>query len=99
MSTPIQKDHAEKQPRWQFRKKKKIEKRRMKRQILAEKNKPPLDETIDMPGSIQEAMAAKQTYEKEKAQWEEREHKFKLIEIAKAKAKKKEQETKVLAQV
>jgi hypothetical protein len=97
MASSIQKDQIGKQPRWQFRKKKKIEKRRKKRQTLAEKNKPMISDTPSK--STEESITEKQNYEKEKAQWEEKERKFKLIEMAKAKTKQKEQEARVLAQV
>lgn len=99
MSSLRQEDHGEKQPRWQFRKKKKIEKRRNKRQMLAEKNKPTVNDTLDKSRSTNESTAEKQLYEQEKAHWEEKERKFNLIEVAKKKARQKEEEAKVLTQV
>ncbi|GAN06466.1 hypothetical protein MAM1_0124d05950 [Mucor ambiguus] len=87
-------------PRWQFRKKKKLEKRRKKRQEYAEKNKPTdiprVKETEEFSSSI--AIAEKQRYEQDKRHWEEREGQFKLVELAKKKAREKEERAKALAQ-
>ena len=88
-------------PRWQFRKKKKLEKRRIKRHEYAEKNKPtdiPLTkEAEEFSSPI--AIAEKQKYEQDKRNWEEREGRFKLVELAKKKAREKEERAKALAQV
>jgi hypothetical protein len=82
--------------RFEFRKKKKIEKRRQRRQLNAETNKPVLP---PLPTKSEESVAGKQKYERDKALWEEREMKFKAIELAKRAAKEKEEKAKALSQV
>lgn len=101
MSTPqpTQNVPDQKLPRWQFRKKKKLEKRRKKRQEYAEKNIPtdiPLAKEAEESSS---SIAEKLKYEHDKRNWEEREGRFKLVELAKKKAREKEQRAKVLTQV
>ncbi|KAL7325664.1 hypothetical protein PS15p_208115 [Mucor circinelloides] len=100
MSTPqpTQNVPDQKLPRWQFRKKKKLEKRRKKRQEYAEKNIPtdiPLAKEAEESSS---SIAEKLKYEHDKRNWEEREGRFKLVELAKKKAREKEQRAKVLTQ-
>lgn len=88
-------------PRRQFRKKKKLEKRRIKRHEFAEKNKlaniPIAKEAEEFSSTI--AIAEKQKYEQDKRNWEEREDRFKLVELAKKKAREKEIKSKALTQV
>ena len=81
-------------PRSQFRKQKKLEKRRARRQLNAEKNAP----VIEPPSQVQLTLE-KQQYERDKALWEEREEKFKLIELAKKRANEKRENAKALSQV
>ncbi|KAK4520926.1 uncharacterized protein ATC70_006809 [Mucor velutinosus] len=87
-------------PRWQFRKKKKLEARRKKRQEHVEKHKhtniPIAKEAAEFSSSI--AIAEKQKYEQDKRNWEEREGQFKLVELAKKKAREREERAKALAQ-
>lgn len=90
---------SEKLKRSQFRKKKKLERRRRKRQLNAKNNEPAeqVDQTsIESPIIKEEE---RQLYERQKALWEEREQKFKLIEVAKKKAKEKQEKAKKLSQV
>ncbi|KAL9556305.1 hypothetical protein MBANPS3_001924 [Mucor bainieri] len=102
MSTPQPSQNApdERIPRWQFRKKKKLEKRRKKRQEYAEENKPTdiLRTNEAEEFSSCSAIAEKQKYEQDKRHWEEREGRFKLVELAKKKAREKEERAKALAQ-
>lgn len=89
---------SEKLKRSQFRKKKKLERRRLKRQLNAKNNQPAeqVDQTsIESPIIKEEE---RQLYERQKALWEEREQKFKLIEVAKKKAKEKQEKAKKLSQ-
>lgn len=89
---------SEKLKRSQFRKKKKLERRRLKRQLNAKNNQPAeqVDQTsIESPIIKEEE---RQLYELQKALWEEREQKFKLIEVAKKKAKEKQEKAKKLSQ-
>ncbi|KAI9366506.1 hypothetical protein BD770DRAFT_405782 [Pilaira anomala] len=79
----------------QFRKQKKLEKRRKRRQLNAEKNKPELPIVTQ---STTEETLERQKYEQQKALWEEREEKFKLIELAKRAAKEKEELAKAKTQ-
>lgn len=103
MSTPQPSQNVpdERMPRWQFRKKKKLEKRRKQRQNCAEKNKPadiPIaKEAEELSSAI--ALAEKEKYEQDKRHWEERESRFKLVELAKKKAREKEERAKALTQV
>lgn len=90
---------SEKLKRSQFRKKKKLERRRAKRQLNAKNNEPDVqvDQTsIDSSTNEEEE---RQLYERQKALWEEREQKFRLIEVAKKKAKEKQEKAKKLSQV
>lgn len=80
----------------QFRKQKKLEKRRKRRQLNAEKNKTELPIVTQ---STTEETLERQKYEQQKALWEEREEKFKLIELAKRAAKEKEEIAKAKTQV
>ncbi|KAF1806692.1 hypothetical protein V8B55DRAFT_1458814 [Mucor lusitanicus] len=102
MSTPQPSQNVpdERMPRWQFRKKKKLEKRRKQRQKCAEKNKPadiPIaKEAEELSSAI--ALAEKEKYEQDKRHWEEREGRFKLVELAKKKAREKEERAKALTQ-
>lgn len=80
----------------QFRKQKKLEKRRKRRQLNAEKNKTELPIVTQ---STTEETLERQKYEQQKALWEEREEKFKLIELAKRAAKEKEELAKAKTQV
>ncbi|KAI8094271.1 hypothetical protein BDF21DRAFT_394730 [Thamnidium elegans] len=81
--------------RWQFRKKKKVEKRRQKRQLNAEKNQPKEPVAVQ---SVTDQVLEKQKYQQQKELWEEREEKFKLIELAKKAAKEKEEQDKAKTQ-
>lgn len=78
-------------PRWQFRKNKKIEKRRNKRQELAKKRP-------DKPQQ-EESNEEKEKYKLDKQRWEEREKQFRLIEIAKKITQEKAEEAKKQSQV
>lgn len=93
-SPPEETNQPTKLKRSQFRKKKKIEKRRARRQLNAEKNKPLQDPVISVESAID-----KQNYEREKTLWEEREEKFKMIELAKKKAREKQEKAKAHSQV
>ncbi|KAI9470849.1 MAG: hypothetical protein EXX96DRAFT_611997 [Benjaminiella poitrasii] len=87
-------DSTDRLPRWQFRKKQKVEKRRKKRQEIAKTNKLSASvENVDQ----KESLAERQRYEREKQEWESREEKFKLIELAKKQAKEKEEKSKELS--
>ncbi|CEP19060.1 hypothetical protein [Parasitella parasitica] len=93
----LQTKPTERLPRWQFRKKKKVEKRRKKRQANAEATKSTMIPTIKEPDTSL-LLAEKQKYEQEKRTWEQRETKFKLVELAKQKAREKEERAKALTQ-
>ncbi|KAI8087709.1 uncharacterized protein B0P05DRAFT_371631 [Gilbertella persicaria] len=80
-------------PRWQFRKKKKIEKRRAERQKLAKEK-----ESVKPNISLEESIAEKETYKRQKAQWEANEKKFELLELAKKKTKEKQEQEKLEAE-
>lgn len=85
--------------RSQFRKKKKLEKRRTKRQLIAKNYKSDEQVNQDSLETSTNDVEQQQLYEREKALWEEREQKFKLIEVAKKKAKEKQEKAKKLSQV
>ncbi|CEI92526.1 hypothetical protein RMCBS344292_06782 [Rhizopus microsporus] len=76
----------ERLPRWKFRKQKKLEKRRKRRQEAAFNRVEP-ESTVD-----------REEYERQKAQWEANEVKYKIIEAAKKKAREKEEEARKIAQ-
>ncbi|CEI89362.1 hypothetical protein G6F70_004438 [Rhizopus microsporus] len=76
----------ERLPRWKFRKQKKLEKRRKRRQEAASNRVEP-ESTVD-----------REEYERQKAQWEANEVKYKIIETAKKKAREKEEEARKIAQ-
>ncbi|CEG78654.1 hypothetical protein RMATCC62417_13230 [Rhizopus microsporus] len=76
----------ERLPRWKFRKQKKLEKRRKRRQEAASNRIEP-ESTVD-----------REEYEQQKAQWEANEVKYKIIETAKKKAREKEEEARKIAQ-
>lgn len=79
--------------RWQFRKNRKIEKRRKKRQEFAKQRSP--QSPHEPPISVQES----EQYKTDKQRWEEREKQWRIIEIAKKRAQEKEAEAKRIAQV
>ncbi|KAI8981830.1 hypothetical protein BDF20DRAFT_431371 [Mycotypha africana] len=81
-------------PRWQFRKAKKLERRRKQRQKIAIDR---LSKRNDMESDPLKSLAERQKYEQAKKQWEEREEKYKLTEMAKAEAKAKEEKAKAIA--
>jgi hypothetical protein len=83
--------------RWEFRKKKKLEKRHKRRELNAEKNKPAVP-IVSTPTEI-EVTIEKQKYEQQKALWEEREERFRIIEFAKKAAREKQEKAKALSQV
>ncbi|ORE11561.1 hypothetical protein BCV72DRAFT_300853 [Rhizopus microsporus var. microsporus] len=76
----------ERLPRWKFRKQKKLEKRRKRRQEVTSNRIEP-ESTVD-----------REEYEQQKAQWEANEVKYKIIETAKKKAREKEEEARKIAQ-
>ncbi|KAI7900818.1 uncharacterized protein BX663DRAFT_488130 [Cokeromyces recurvatus] len=88
------KEKIDRLPRWQFRKRQKIEKRRKKRKELAEKD------TSITPSKEKkpiELIVERQKYEREKQEWEKREEQFRMIELAKKHAKEKEEKAKELS--
>lgn len=82
-------NEQERLPRWQFRKQKKLEKRRKKRKEIAESR--------EVPKEIENQKG--EEYEQQKAQWEANEVKHKVIELARLKAIEKEEESRKIAQV
>ncbi|CAO3648871.1 unnamed protein product [Mucor hiemalis] len=82
----------------QFRKKKKLEKRRTKRQLNTKNCKSNEQVNQNSLETSTNDVEQQQLYEREKALWEEREQKFKLIEVAKKKAKEKQEKAKKLSQ-
>lgn len=82
-------NEQERLPRWQFRKQKKLEKRRKKRKEIAESR--------EVPKVIENQKG--EEYEQQKAQWEANEVKHKVIELARLKAIEKEEESRKIAQV
>ncbi|KAG1149154.1 hypothetical protein G6F37_007182 [Rhizopus arrhizus] len=78
-------NEQERLPRWQFRKQKKLEKRRKKRKEIAESR--------EVPKEIENQKG--EEYEQQKAQWEANEVKHKAIELARLKAIEKEKEKKM----
>jgi hypothetical protein len=82
-------NEQERLPRWQFRKQKKLEKRRKKRKEIAESR--------EVPKEIENQRG--EEYEQQKAQWEANEVKHKVIELARLKAIEKEKESRKIAQV
>ncbi|KAI8370877.1 hypothetical protein EDC96DRAFT_606702 [Choanephora cucurbitarum] len=82
-------------PRWQFRKKKKLEKRQKKRQNIAEEKN---SNKAQADNSREERIIEEEEYKRQKQQWEEKEQKFKLIELAKKRAREKHEEAKAKAE-
>ena len=83
-------------PRWQFRKKKKLEKRQKIRQNIAEEKN---SNKAQADNSREERIIEEEEYKRQKQQWEEKEQKFKLIELAKKRAREKHEEAKAKAEV
>ncbi|KAI8643108.1 hypothetical protein BD408DRAFT_415280 [Parasitella parasitica] len=86
---------TERSPRWQFRKKKKLDKRRKRRREDLETNKFTTVSTTKEPDESL-LWTEKQKYEQDKRKWEQREAKFKLVELAKQKTREKEGRAKAL---
>ncbi|KAG2193437.1 hypothetical protein INT47_006966 [Mucor saturninus] len=81
--------------RWEFRKKKKLEKRREKRQLNAKQHETP---KVTAPTNETEKALEQQDYLKAKAMWEEREEKFHMLAMAKKAAREKQEKAKALSQ-
>ncbi|KAI8875103.1 hypothetical protein K501DRAFT_329738 [Backusella circina FSU 941] len=77
----------ERKPRWLFRKEKKLERRRLKRQTKA------VDRSTPPPTQV----AVDPDYEQQKALWEEREKKHTIIELARKRAQETERQAKELS--